>query len=260
MILQPGFFDHWKTRQLVIATGRLDSPLWVLRLWGFCQTGRKHRFKNMAVESLKAICAVPAEISADKWGHILTDCRFIDLDDFDGALISFTVHEWKQQNAGLLAVRENGLKGGRPRKNQQAAKAKPADNLLVPTSPPPANLLGGGLDGIGLERIGVDEIYAAYPRHIARADAFKAIEKALKKIEPVKLLERVTAYAAAVALWPASEQGFAPYPASWFNAEQWADDPVAWPRPSPVRPQKNDAAETGPRTVEPVVAGPEGGA
>ena len=69
------------------------------------------------------------------------------------------------------------------------------------------------------------QIYDAYPRKLARGDALKAIEKALKKMEFAKLLAVTQAYAAAM---QGEDFKFVPYPASWFNAEHYFDDPAMW--------------------------------
>jgi hypothetical protein len=70
-------------------------------------------------------------------------------------------------------------------------------------------------------------IYQAYPRHVGKAQALKAIEKAFKKITPMELLSKVQEYAAS----PAGKKGeFTPHPSTWMNREQWNDDPAEWHR------------------------------
>lgn len=74
----------------------------------------------------------------------------------------------------------------------------------------------------------LEAIYSAYPRKQAKADALKAISKALRKIGFSELLEAVNAYYAAVATWPESERQYVPYAATWFNGGRWADDREMW--------------------------------
>jgi hypothetical protein len=74
----------------------------------------------------------------------------------------------------------------------------------------------------------VSEIYALYPRKVARAAAEKAISKALATTPAEALREAVSAYAAAVALWPPEELQYVPFPASWFNGGRWEDDRATW--------------------------------
>jgi hypothetical protein len=81
---------------------------------------------------------------------------------------------------------------------------------------------------------GVDAIYDAYPRKLARGAAVKAIAKALAEIggrlgappDPAAwLLERVRLFAAS----PAGRRGtYTPYPATWFNQARYDDDPAEW--------------------------------
>ncbi len=84
------------------------------------------------------------------------------------------------------------------------------------------------------------DIYAAYPRKIAKHEALKAIERAVERIgreartaglNPGEwLIARVRDYAAATALWPKDDHRFIPYPATWFNAGRYDDDPETWIR------------------------------
>lgn len=78
----------------------------------------------------------------------------------------------------------------------------------------------------------VSEIYALYPRKVARAAAEKAISKALTTTPAETLIEAVSAYAAAVALWPVEELQYVPFPASWFNGGRWEDDRATWQKKS----------------------------
>lgn len=77
----------------------------------------------------------------------------------------------------------------------------------------------------------IESIYQQYPRKIAKEAALKAIKKALENLEaddPVEALkERVATFAKS----RAGQKGeFVPYPASWFNAKQYLDDPKEWER------------------------------
>lgn len=89
-------------------------------------------------------------------------------------------------------------------------------------------------EGVGEEQgsPSPEMIYQAYPRKVGKAEATRAIAKAIKSgaATPERLLERVQAYAKAVALWPAGDEQFIPYPASWFNAGRYDDDPNTWQR------------------------------
>ena len=109
-------------------------------------------------------------------------------------------------------------------------KAKVEVNPSLPLSDQPAPFV-----------IRVIDIYAAYPRKEAPRDAHKAIQRAIDHIRseqrpgleiPVEhwLLERVKAYAAAVALWPKEDRIYIPHPSTWFNKGRYDDDPATWKR------------------------------
>lgn len=79
----------------------------------------------------------------------------------------------------------------------------------------------------------VDAIYAIYPRKKQPRTAKKAIANAAKRVvgEPdplAYLLARTQLYATAVALWPKDERQYVPYPASWFNADSFDENPKDW--------------------------------
>lgn len=84
-----------------------------------------------------------------------------------------------------------------------------------------------------------ETIYGYYPRKEARAAAIKAIIAAQKKRGATFLLDRVKAYADAVALWSDDAKKFIPHPATWFNQGRYDDDPATWVRkdsPSAIVP------------------------
>jgi hypothetical protein len=83
---------------------------------------------------------------------------------------------------------------------------------------------------INHQSVEVGEIYSLYPRKVARGAAEKAIANALKTTTAQTLIEAVTAYASAVALWSAEDQKYIPHPATWFNARRWEDDRATWER------------------------------
>lgn len=75
-----------------------------------------------------------------------------------------------------------------------------------------------------------EEIYAAYPRKVAKPNAIKAILKALCKIAPDELLAKTKAYAQTVAEWSDEYKDYIPHPATWFNQERYNDNPETWKR------------------------------
>jgi len=76
-------------------------------------------------------------------------------------------------------------------------------------------------------------IYDAYPKKTARPKALSAIEKAVDEFGYDLVLEKTKAYAAARV---GEDPQFTPYPASWFNAQMFNDDPATW-KNTPQKPQ-----------------------
>ncbi len=77
-----------------------------------------------------------------------------------------------------------------------------------------------------------EDIYRAYPKHVGKIAAIKAIGKAIERIEvridnctPGWLLGRVEAYAATRKGHP---RRFTPNPTTWFNQGRYDDDPEDW--------------------------------
>ena len=94
-----------------------------------------------------------------------------------------------------------------------ASSIKPASKQHQPDIKPPSTATN------------IEAIYQAYPRHVGKRVAHKAIEKALKHIGYPDLLAAVTEYAAAVS---GSDKKFVPHPATWFNNRRWEDDREEW--------------------------------
>jgi hypothetical protein len=79
--------------------------------------------------------------------------------------------------------------------------------------------------------------WQAYPRKKAKASAWRAWEKARKEKRLPELDEIVAAIQAQIQSsdWRKEAGQFIPYPATWLNADRWADDtgaPAVTPEPS----------------------------
>lgn len=134
MIVNPDFFDHWKTRRLIDLTKDKSAPLDLQRLWAYCQTSKRSFFTNMSNAQLASIC---------HWGDrkpachtALLTCGFIEKLSPKG----FVVHQWNEYNAKLIANWENGKLGGRPPTkeniNETDENEKPVGSVGV-TQPEP---------------------------------------------------------------------------------------------------------------------------
>jgi len=85
----------------------------------------------------------------------------------------------------------------------------------------------------------LDEIYQAYPRHIGKRDAIRAIEKAIQRLKAGEYKGRSLSRIQAIAglknraiMFSQSAAGkkkdFTPHPATWFNRSSYLDDPKEW--------------------------------
>lgn len=79
-----------------------------------------------------------------------------------------------------------------------------------------------------------EAIYKAYPRHVDKPPALRAIRRAVAKFGYDFILERTRQYAACVASWPRQDTCFVPYPATFFNRHRFNDNPSTWLRTSGI--------------------------
>lgn len=126
MIVDPDFFDHWRTRMLAdLLDGDEMAPLYVLRLFAHCQNRRQTRLKPMPNLGLKSLCRYPGD--AEKFVEAMLASGYVERDGEDG----FACPKFAEYNAQLLTSWENGKKGGRPKKkpeqNPSETQGEPAE-------------------------------------------------------------------------------------------------------------------------------------
>lgn len=73
-----------------------------------------------------------------------------------------------------------------------------------------------------------DQFWAAYPRKVAKGAARKAFQRAMSLTTLETILEALT-WQRTQPQWMKDGGEFIPYPASWLNAERWADEPFETP-------------------------------
>lgn len=78
-------------------------------------------------------------------------------------------------------------------------------------------------------------LYAAYPRHIGKKAALKAIAKALEVAPLEKVEAAVNRFKFCTDRWRREDRTFIPHPATWFNEGRYDDDPAEWERGAPER-------------------------
>lgn len=150
MIVDPDFLDHWKTRTLVALLDNDEmAPMYVIRLWGHCQTRRQCEFPNLSPTALKGICRFAGD--SDLLDRALAETGFIAR---KGDVL--TVVGWDEYNATLITAWTNGKRGGRHRKAEKNPPVNQRDTQPVypPDTPQAAR---GQPDKIRLDGIGLDE-------------------------------------------------------------------------------------------------------
>lgn len=120
MIVDPDFFDHWRTRMVADMLKDQLAPIYIMRLWAHCQN-RKGDVFEIPAAGLKALCQFPG--LAQDLEDALIAAEYIARDG-----LTVTVTGWAEKNASLLAAWENGNKGGRPKKNQKQTDGQPMEN------------------------------------------------------------------------------------------------------------------------------------
>jgi hypothetical protein len=125
--------------------------------------------------------------------------------------------------------RQNGLKGGRPVGSVNETKTiTQTEPILVISKKTEGKGREGKEKGIG--GVTAEDIYSVYPKKVGRADALKAIAKAMTRKPAQELFDKTKAYHDACFKWPKGEEKFIPHPATWFNRESYDDDPATWQR------------------------------
>jgi hypothetical protein len=138
MLIDPDFFDHWRTRMLVDALNDECAPIYVMRIWSHCQLRKSDRF-TLPPGAVKAICRFPGD--ADDLEAALVDGGWIERDGDD-----IVATGWAEHNSKLVAAWENGGLGGRPKKpndNPRVTQQKPTDNPTGTQRKPSDNPTGG---------------------------------------------------------------------------------------------------------------------
>jgi hypothetical protein len=133
---------------------------------------------------------------------------------FDGACMCTHVQEDEES---MHAGGEGNRKGREEEKENTLAQPSLSELELVPPEKP------------RFTDADIETIYQAYPRKIGKGDALKAIKNALKRIDSETPAQDLLAIVKEFAQSPAGQKGdYTPYPASWFNAKRYLDDPDEW--------------------------------
>lgn len=95
MIVEPDFFDHWRTRMVVDALdGDECAPIYIQRLWAHCEKLRTVSFE-IPCEGLKFLCRYTGD--SRKLESSLIDAKFMRR---DGNIV--TVYSFEENNARII--------------------------------------------------------------------------------------------------------------------------------------------------------------
>ncbi len=187
---------------LVDDFGRCDGRPQVL--WGAC-------FAMRPDVKLQQVAVMLQQLSQNK---------LIDIYEIEGKKV-LQILQWQER------IRE-GCRPKWPERTELAASC----SKLLPSSPPPSPSITRHTVA---ERATCEEIYAAYPRKVAKPEALRAIGKAISRgTSSAVLLARTKRYAETTDL----ELRFIPHPATWFNQERFNDDPATWKNGASVKPKE----------------------
>lgn len=117
----------------------------------------------------------------------------------------------------------------RPR-NEPSVETSEETSVPPVVPQPPMTMVVPIRPGLELPTSGDSAFFAfwqAYPRKIAKGDAYKAWGAAIKLAEPVAIVQAAQRYADD----PTRDPKFTPYPATWLRAERWDDGPAEQRRP-----------------------------
>lgn len=239
MIVDPDFLDHWRTRMLVDLLGGDElAPMYVIRIWGHCQTRRADQF-DVPAAGLKAICR--AAHDADAFERAMVEAGFVERDGK-----TLRVPKWAEHNAKLIANWKNGQGGGRPKRTESKPKKNPPKTQEEPTENPsvthsepiredksreeentplPPSSGGSAQPERAKTSEGFEQFWAAYPRKCSKGQARKAWDKLRPSPELLHRILRSLDAAKRRDDWRKESGRFVPYPATWLNAEGWEDEP-----------------------------------
>lgn len=214
------FYTHRKTVKLRIKFGR--DAFWIVpRLWAYAAENQPDGdFSKYSSEEIAELIGCPS--NAKTMLQALKDCGFVDE---NGRL-----HDWKEHNGYHKSFSDRAKNAANARWSKEKS----------PT--PPKEVETGKRKGESGDKhclsdapsITAEQIYREYPLKAKKPHALRAINSAMKKTDPARLLEITKAYAKR----RNGDLNFVPHPASWFNGEMYNDDPSTWMREDFQQPSK----------------------
>lgn len=235
MIVDPDFFDHWRTRMVADMISDQMAPVYIMRLWAHCQNRKGDTF-DIPTPGIKAIC----QFSGD--AKTLEDA-LISAEYMIRNGLTVTITGWAEKNASLIASWGNGHKGGRPKKNHQETQIEPTENpeethglstgnpQATQTKPiredkrredkyPPTPLSGGGEEDRFLE------FWECWPENERRQDKAKCRAK-WSRDKLGLLADQILSDVSAKKRTEKWRSGYVEAPLVYLNNRRWEDGSVA---------------------------------
>lgn len=257
--IKPEFFKHDELAALPPLARLLFIGLW-------CIADREGRLEDRPLR-IKAEVLPYEEAPVDPLLNTLRDAGFIRRYSVDGVKVidipNFSKHQRitgkeaetqskypqypdvpiltkakrNRGSTGETPGKEPGSTGETPETTGREGKGKEGEGKGIHTPSPPAP---GGVEAPPPPQpppLTALTVYEAYPRKQGRADALKAIEKAVARGNTLEQLhERTLAYAKATAAWDEADRQYIPHAATWFNGDRFDDDPTTWVRHEKINP------------------------
>jgi hypothetical protein len=118
MIVEIELPDHpdYQLLKRVVGEYALEA---LIRIWGHCQSNKRgERWPGRGADYVEVVAKWEGERGT--LFRALKDYGWIEVHGAD-----VVIHNWEEKNRGMLASRNNGAKGGRPRKPEQKQPEKP---------------------------------------------------------------------------------------------------------------------------------------
>ena len=122
VIVDPYFLDHWKVKTLAGLLGKDEkAPLYILRLWAYCQTSKKTSIPNNA-DVIAQVCCFKGH--GETLLNAFLECKVLDRNEDE--TLEFTIHGVERkpdrfaQNAQNHAARLARHQDGHQRRPQRS--------------------------------------------------------------------------------------------------------------------------------------------
>lgn len=128
MIVDPDFFDHWRTRMVADALQDSMAPVYIMRLWGHCQN-RKGDVFDIPAAGIKALCQFAGDAQALE--DALIAAEYMERDG-----LTITVTGWAERTLHFWLHGRTGTKAGAQKRTHRQPKQNPLKTQQKPMGYP----------------------------------------------------------------------------------------------------------------------------